>query len=239
MNRLKLKDLGVIPYKQAWDIQEELLRQAIEKKIHAKNSIIENCVLICRHPHVYTLGKHGHSENLLYNKKELEANGIEFYITNRGGDITYHGPGQLVVYPILDLEQFGSSVHLYLRNLEEVVIRTLWEYGIQGERVKGATGVWLDSETSKARKICAIGVRCSRWISIHGLALNINTDLSYFNHIVPCGISNKGVTSIESELGELINETRLTEIFIEKFEEVFEVEILKTEVQTEFLKALF
>lgn len=231
MNQIRIKDLGVIPYKKAWDLQEELLRRGIDKKIHSKdNAAIENYVLICRHPHVYTLGKHGHSENLLYNRKELEDNGIEFYITNRGGDITYHGPGQLVVYPILDLEQFGSSIHSYLRNLEEVVIRTLSEYGIHGERVKGATGVWLDSNTPRARKICAIGVRCSRWISIHGLALNVNTDLSYFSHIVPCGISDKGVTSMNSEIGKQVNESRLSEVFTRKFEEVFEVEILQKEI---------
>lgn len=224
MKEIKLRDLGVIPYKKAWDIQEKLLQRAIDKKnLSKENSGCENVVLICRHPHVYTLGKHGNSGNLLFNQKELEENGIEFYITNRGGDITYHGPGQLVVYPILDLEQFGSSIHLYLRNLEEVVIQTLAEYGIEGHRIKGATGVWLDPETSFARKICAIGVRCSRWVSIHGLALNVNTDLSYFSHIVPCGISDKGVTSLSREIGCDIDEDRLKKIFTEKFEAVFDV----------------
>lgn len=239
MKEGKLINLGVIPYKEAWDLQEELLRKAIDKKIHSKdNSNVENVVLICRHPHVYTLGKHGHSENLLYNKKELEENGIEFYITNRGGDITYHGPGQLVVYPVLDLEQFGSSIHLYLRNLEEVVIRTLSEYGILGERVEGATGVWLDSDSLQSRKICAMGIRCSRWISIHGLALNVNTDLSYFQNIVPCGISNKGVTSINRELGKLVDENQLIEVFLEKFKEVFEIKIFELPVEKPFLKSL-
>lgn len=235
MNQVKLKDLGNIPYEAAWDLQEKLLRRAIAIKSHSEeDGVVENTVLICRHPHVYTLGKHGHPENLLYNQKELEKNGIEFYITNRGGDITYHGPGQLVVYPILDLEQFGSSIHLYLRNLEEVVIRTLSEYGIHGERIKGATGVWIDSNTSRVRKICAIGVRCSRWISIHGLALNVNTDLSYFDHIIPCGISDKGVTSLNIETGEKIDEVELTKIFTNKFEEVFDVEILKKEILLDF-----
>ncbi|MCG2430027.1 lipoyl(octanoyl) transferase LipB [Aequorivita xiaoshiensis] len=230
MNQVKLKNLGTIPYKDAWDLQEELLKNAISKKKDPnKSEEVENTLLICRHPHVYTLGKSGHAENLLFRKEELEKNGIEFYNTNRGGDITYHGPGQLVAYPILDLEKFGSSIHLYLRNLEEVVIQTLQEYGIQGERLKGYTGVWIEPETYRARKICAIGVRCSRWVSIHGLALNVNTDLSYFKNIVPCGITDKGVTSISIELNREIDEDQLNEVFIQNFKEVFNVGITKAQ----------
>lgn len=230
MNRVRLKNLGVIPYKDAWDIQEKLLQSGVDKKLRFKNAAeVDNTLLICQHPHVYTLGKHGHSENLLYNQEQLEKNGIEFYVTNRGGDITYHGPGQLVAYPILDLEKFGSSIHLYLRNLEEVIIQTLAEYGILGERLPGATGVWLEPETYRARKICAIGVRCSRWISIHGLALNMNTDLSYFKNIVPCGISDKGVTSMNIELRREIDEDQLNKVFLEKFKEVFDVEVSPVE----------
>lgn len=230
MNQVKLKNLGTIPYKDAWDTQEELLKSALSKKASSnKLEEVENTLLICQHPHVYTLGKSGHSENLLFRQEELEKNGIEFYVTNRGGDITYHGPGQLVAYPILDLEKFGSSIHLYLRNLEEVVIQTLHEYGIQGERLKGYTGVWIEPETYRARKICAIGVRCSRWVSIHGLALNVNTDLSYFKNIVPCGITDKGVTSMNIELNRKVDENQLNEVFIQKFKEVFNVEITMTQ----------
>lgn len=236
MNQIILKNLGTIPYKNAWDIQEELLKSALSKKASSnKLEEVENNLLICQHPHVYTLGKSGHSENLLIRQEELEKNGIEFYVTNRGGDITYHGPGQLVAYPILDLEKFGSSIHLYLRNLEEVVIQTLFEYGIQGERIKGYTGVWIEPETSRARKICAIGVRCSRWVSIHGLALNVNTDLSYFKNIVPCGILDKGVTSMNIELNRKVDENQLNNIFIQKFMEVFNVEITKAQKLTEAL----
>lgn len=230
MKQVTLKNLGTIPYKDAWDIQEELLKSAISKKVNSnKSEEVENTLLICQHPHVYTLGKSGHSENLLFRQEELEENGIEFYVTNRGGDITYHGPGQLVAYPILDLEKFGSSIHLYLRNLEEVVIQTLFEYGIQGERLKGYTGVWIEPETSRARKICAIGVRCSRWVTIHGLAFNVNTDLSYFKNIVPCGITDKGVTSINIELNRKVEESQLNEVFIQKFKEVFNVQITKAQ----------
>ena len=237
MNQIKLKNLGTIPYKDAWDIQEELLKSALSKKASSnKLEEVENTLLICQHPHVYTLGKSGHSENLLIRQEELEKNGIEFYVTNRGGDITYHGPGQLVAYPILDLEKFGCSIHLYLRNLEEVVIQTLFEYGIQGQRIKGYTGVWIEPETSRARKICAIGVRCSRWVSIHGLALNVNTDLSYFKNIVPCGILDKGVTSMNIELNRKVDENQLNEAIIQKFKEVFNVEIAKAQKLTEVLK---
>lgn len=225
MPYINLRNLGEIPYKEAWDIQEQLLQTAIEAKKNSDDAIIaENTLLICQHPHVYTLGKHGHAENLLFNQQTLQEKGIEFYLTNRGGDITYHGPGQLVAYPVLDLEQFGSSVHQYLRNLEEVVIQTLAEYGITSERIQGATGVWIDAHTAQARKICAIGVRCSRWVSIHGLALNVNTDLDYFDNIIPCGIRDKGVTAMQVELNKTIDETQLIEVFLDKFKIVFETE---------------
>lgn len=227
MSRIGFNDLGIIPYKKAWDIQEKLLKTAVTQKIDFPGSAeIKNTLLICRHPHVYTLGKNGLAENLLFSQEELMEKGIEFHVTNRGGDITYHGPGQLVAYPILDLEKFGNSIHLYIHNLEEVIIRTLSEYGIQGERLDGATGVWIEAGTRNARKICAIGVRCSRWVCMHGLALNINTDLSYFSHIVPCGITDKGVTSMSYELKRKVDENKLDTLFLEKFKEVFEVEII-------------
>lgn len=227
MNQIYFKDLGTVPYKEAWDFQENLMKQKVSKKIDtANNEVIQNHLLVCRHPHVYTLGMHGNQENLLLNSVALQEKGIEFYKTNRGGDITYHGPGQLVAYPILDLEQFGSSIKIYLRLLEEVIIKTISDFGIEAGRIDGVTGVWIDPENRNARKICAMGVRCSHWISLHGLALNVNTDLNYFKNIVPCGITDKGVTSIAVELGRVIDENEITEIFIEKFGEVFNSEII-------------
>src|SRR5699024_7541059 len=175
MKEIIYKNLGVISYKKAWDLQEKLLKEAVEKKLHSHEPV-SNYILFCRHPHVYTLGKHGDPTHLLLDKQELKEKEIEYYHTNRGGDITYHGPGQIVVYPILDLEIFGRNIRRYLRNLEEVVIQTLDEYGLKGERIAGATGVWLEANTSKARKICAMGIRCSHWVTIHGIALNVNTD---------------------------------------------------------------
>lgn len=201
-------DWGLIDYKQAWENQEALFAEKANTKLALRKQGIEqtnsipNHLIFCEHPHVYTLGKSGSKDNLLVNKEQLNALHAQFYPINRGGDITYHGPGQIVVYPIFDLEQFFTDIHKYLRTLEEAIIATIAEYGLKGERYEGYTGVWLDAaDEHKARKICAMGVRCSRWITMHGLAFNVNTDLSYFNHIVPCGIDDKQVTSMEKELG--------------------------------------
>ncbi len=211
-------------FKKAWDLQEKLLKEAVEKKLHSHEPV-SNYILFCRHPHVYTLGKHGDPTHLLLDKQELKEKEIEYYHTNRGGDITYHGPGQIVVYPILDLEIFGRNIRRYLRNLEEVVIQTLDEYGLKGERIAGATGVWLEANTSKARKICAMGIRCSHWVTIHGIALNVNTDLSYFDNIIPCGITDKGVAGMKQELGKKVNEQAVKNMLRRKFEQIFEAPI--------------
>lgn len=203
-------DWGLIDYKIAWDKQEFIFHEKADKKLALrKNEIIDSPInhhlIFCEHPHVYTLGKSGSLSNLLVSESELKNLHATYYDINRGGDITYHGPGQLVVYPIFDLEQFFTDIHKYLRTLEEAVIRTLAQYGVAARRYEGYTGVWIEPENPiRARKICAMGVRCSRWITMHGLALNVNTDLSYFNHIVPCGIDDKQVTSLELELGYTI-----------------------------------
>jgi lipoyl(octanoyl) transferase len=178
------------------------------------------------HPPVFTIGKSGKMEHLLLNKKELEAKGISFYRTNRGGDITFHGPGQIVGYPILDLDNFFTDIHKYLRYLEEVIIRTLSSYGLQGARSVSETGVWLDLDTPFARKICAMGVRASRWVTMHGFALNVNTDLSYFDHIVPCGIQGKGVTSLAQELKKSLDTQEVKDRLLTHFSEIFETEIV-------------
>lgn len=232
MKKVIVEDLKTIAYQEAWDLQEDLLKTGVEIKIKSSrdknfDKEIKNHLFICSHPHVYTLGKHGKINHLLLNEESLKAKGIEFHKTNRGGDITYHGPGQMVVYPVLDLEQFFTDLRKYMRFLEEAVILTLAEYEIKGERLPKSTGVWLDAEDPfKARKICALGVRCSRWITIHGLALNINADLSYFDNIIPCGISNKGVTSMQKELDKKLDEKKVQQIFIEKFAELFNAEIV-------------
>lgn len=198
------EDLGMIDYKRCWEYQEDIFAKTIETKTsNRRNSTtIEttNLLIFCEHPHVYTLGKSGDEKNLLVNEDYLKSRGATFYKINRGGDITYHGPGQIVGYPILDLENFFTDIHKYLRLLEEAVILTLKEYGLNGERSVGETGVWLDVETPKARKICALGVKTSRWVSMHGFAFNVNSDLSYFGHIIPCGITDKQVTSLQKEL---------------------------------------
>lgn len=224
------KDLGIIEYKKAWDYQEGLLQENVKIKSEIRNSQIpdpkfktQNYFLLCEHPPVYTLGKSGKKENVLMNDDELAAHDIAFFNTNRGGDITFHGLQQIVGYPILDLENYYTDIGKYLRNLEEVVILTIAEYGIKGERSKGETGVWIDADIpGKERKICAIGVRCSRWITMHGFAMNVNTDLSYFNHIIPCGIQNKQVTSIEKELGHAVDYTVAKEKIKRNFEKVFD-----------------
>lgn len=200
------RDLGKMPYRDAWDFQESLLKANVELKSDNSGAETRHHLLFVEHPPVYTLGKSGNKDHVLLSDAELAANQIEFFHTNRGGDITFHGPDQLVGYPILDLEKFYTDIGLYLRNIEETIILTLAEYGIRGDRSKGETGVWLDPEISgQERKICAIGVRCSRWVTMHGFALNVNTDLGYFSHIIPCGIVNKKVTSLQKELGRSLD----------------------------------
>lgn len=205
-----LEDLGGIDYKEAWDYQERLFKSIVDLKIEIrKNQSTEstkNYLLFCEHPHVYTLGKSGDQTHLLLSEERLAEIQATYYKINRGGDITYHGPGQLVMYPIFDLESyFFTDIHKYMRFLEEAVIRTLAEYGVEAGRVDGYTGVWLDSGTAKERKICAMGVKSSRWVTMHGIGFNVNTDLNYFNYIVPCGIEDKSVTSLEKELGHPVD----------------------------------
>lgn len=207
MNKsIRLEELYLQDYKKTWEYQESLFQKILNIKIknRRENTDIQtpNYLLIVEHPHVYTLGKSGDLQNLLLNEQQLQEKEATFYKINRGGDITYHGPGQIVGYPILDLENFFTDIHKYLRLLEEMIILTLSEYGLKGERSKGETGVWLDVGTPFARKICAMGVRASRWVTMHGFAFNINTDLGYFDHIIPCGIQDKSVTSLNVELGE-------------------------------------
>jgi len=232
--KVHLIDLGLIDYKQAWDYQESLLKQIVDRKIENRNCTpdkvvaTENYLITCQHPHVYTLGKSGSKENLLVSNEKLELLGATYYPINRGGDITYHGPGQLVVYPILDLDNFFTDIHQYLRLLEEAVILCLKEFGLVAGRIDGLTGVWLDYEKQiNPRKICAMGVKCSRWVTMHGLALNVNTDLSYFNHIVPCGIDDKAVTSIEKELGKKVNFEEVSQKLIKNLASLFEMELIR------------
>jgi len=229
------KDLGIIEYKTAWDKQEELLQENVRIKSANRNGqpanqltthhsplTTTNYFLLCEHPPVYTLGKSGKKENVLMSDDELAENNIAFFNTNRGGDITFHGLQQIVGYPILDLEKYYTDIGKYLRNLEEMVILTIAEYGIKGNRSKGETGVWIDPDIEgRERKICAIGVRCSRWITMHGFAMNVNTDLGYFNNIIPCGIENKQVTSIEKELGHAVDYEEAKEKIKRNFEKVF------------------
>lgn len=203
------KDLGVVDYKEAWDYQELLFKKSIELKIAQRKSLTDehtiNHLLFCEHPHVFTLGKSGKPSHLLLSESQLKDIGATYYKNNRGGDITYHGPGQIVAYPIFDLEAyFFTDIHKYMRYLEEAVIQTLAEYGIKSGRVNGRTGVWVGVEEGNERKICAMGVKASRWVTMHGLAFNINADLNYFKYIIPCGIEDKGVTSLEYELGHSV-----------------------------------
>lgn len=207
--KVKFIDWGLTGYQEAWDKQEVLFNEtvALKTKNRTENTQIltSNYLIFCEHPHVYTLGKSGKPENLLLDEKGLFEKQATYHKINRGGDITYHGPGQIVGYPILDLDHFFTDIHLYLRTLEEAVILTLADYGIAAGRYPGYTGVWLDADNEKARKICAMGVRCSRWVTMHGFAFNVNTDLAYFKNIVPCGIDDKDVTSMERELGGQVN----------------------------------
>lgn len=236
MESILYQDLGKIAYDSAWDYQEQLMKVSLDAKAawFSEPGIskdgrpdTKHHLLFCEHPHVYTLGKSGHMENLLVNNARLQELNVSFYKTNRGGDITYHGPGQIVGYPILDLERFYTDLGKYMRNLEEVMIIMLSQYGIEAGRLPGSTGVWLDPDIKgKARKICAMGVRCSRWVTMHGFALNVNTDLSYFNYIVPCGITDKSVTSMQKELGRVIDEEEVKQRLLVAFGQVFGADIV-------------
>ena len=226
MTTVKYENLGLIDYKEAWDYQEKIFRNTVDQKIKIRNGetteSTKNFILFCEHPHVFTLGKSGDKENLLLDEDALKKNDASFYAINRGGDITYHGPGQLVVYPIFDLDHFFSDIHKYLRFLEEAVILTLKEYGIETGRVDGMTGVWIDGNKPTARKICAIGVKSSRWVTMHGIGFNINSDLSYFSHIIPCGIQDKAVTSMQQELGRKLDLQEVSDVLKGKLAELFE-----------------
>lgn len=255
MKEVNFIDLGLVDYKQAWDYQEKLFNEIVTLKIENRKLVQEsriknqesspkqedfqpqtpnselqtpNYLLFCEHPHVYTLGNSGNKEHLLINEQQLIDKNATYYKINRGGDITYHGPGQIVGYPILDLDNFFTDIHKYLRYLEEMVIRMLAEYGIFSGRSKGETGVWLDAENPlKARKICAMGVRASRWVTMHGFALNVNVDLGYFGNIVPCGIVDKAVTSMDKELGYKVDENEVKQKLKKHFADLFECEFTK------------
>ena len=229
-HQTKFSDLGLIEYQKAWDYQTSLFNSILEIKsanrtaTEANQRLTDNYLLFCEHPHVYTLGKSGNEENLLIKKEELPAIGATYFHINRGGDITYHGPGQLVGYPILDLENFFTDIHQYMRLLEEAVIQTLAEFAITAGRIKGLTGVWLDIDDAKsARKICAMGVKTSRWVTLHGFALNVNTDLSYFDKMIPCGIQDKSVTSMQKELRRAVDMTEVKNVMKEKLAELFKM----------------
>ena len=226
--QVELQDLGLIDYKECWDYQTKLFDSSVQLKIKNRkfpeNKVAtKNHLIFCEHPHVYTLGKSGDFKNLLIDGPKRKEKNISFYKINRGGDITYHGPGQLVVYPILDLDYFFSDIHKYLRLLEESVILTLKDYRVDGQRVDGFTGVWIDAEKENPRKICAIGVKCSRWVTMHGIGFNINSDLDYFNHIVPCGIEDKSVTSLQKETNQLIDMEELKHRFKKNFKILFDI----------------
>ena len=229
MQSAKFKDIGLIEYKKAWEFQEVFFNKTLEIKSKNRNEgtniKTENYLIFCEHPHVYTLGNSGNQNNLLVNEKYLKSRGASFYKTNRGGDITYHGPGQIVGYPVFDLDNFFNDIGRYLRLLEESIILTLAEYGIKGERSKGETGVWIDVGGNNARKICALGVKTSRWVSMHGFAFNVNTDLSFFENIIPCGINDKQVTSLQKELGEKINIENTKSKLKKNIEHVFDLKL--------------
>jgi lipoyl(octanoyl) transferase len=239
------QDWGLIDYKAGWDRQEALFAETVNEKIAIRNKEValadapghtyDNCVasetlnylVFCEHPHVYTLGKSGKPEHLLLDEQGLKEKQAVYYLINRGGDITYHGPGQIVSYPILDLDNFFTDIHLYLRRLEEAVILTLADYGLAAGRYPGYTGVWFDADTDNARKICALGVRCSRWVTMHGLAFNVNTDLSYFKNIVPCGIDDKDVTSMKRELGYEVDINEVKKILKHHISVLFNMEMMQ------------
>lgn len=232
MNKtVKLQDLGLKDFKDTWDYQEILFKAILDTKIKNRRGdaglVTDNHFLFVEHPHVYTLGKSGDLSNLLLSEEQLVEKGATFYKINRGGDITYHGPGQIVGYPILDLDNFFTDIHKYLRFLEEVIILTLAEYGLKTERSPGETGVWLDVGTPFARKICAMGVRASRWVTMHGFALNVNADLGYFDNIIPCGIRGKAVTSLNNELGlDKVDEEEVKTKILKHFKTLFEAEFV-------------
>jgi lipoyl(octanoyl) transferase len=237
--KVTVQDWGLIDYKEAWAKQEALFNATIGLKIEIRNRelviagenqpediLTPNYLVFCEHPHVYTLGNSGKPEHLLLDEKGLEENHATYYHINRGGDITYHGPGQIVAYPILDLDNFFTDIHLYLRTLEEAVILTLADYGIKSSRYPGYTGVWIDADNERARKISAMGVRCSRWVTMHGLAFNVNNDLSYFKNIIPCGIDDKAVTSMQHELGKEVDIKKVQQILQHYIAQLFEMDIV-------------
>ena len=235
--KIQLLDLGQKDYKETWEYQEQLFKDIVDLKIRNRREELDletpNYFLFVEHPHVYTLGKSGDLSNLLLSEKQLEAKGATFYKINRGGDITYHGPGQIVGYPILDLENFFTDIHKYLRFLEEVIIRVLADYHIIGTRSEGETGVWIGVGTPFARKICAMGVRASRWVTMHGFALNVNSDLGYFDNIIPCGIRGKAVSTLNVELGvEKVNEEEVKEKILQHFNALFESEFVAFKAET-------
>tara|TARA_B100000674_G_scaffold59280_1_gene41156 strand:- start:632 stop:1342 length:711 start_codon:yes stop_codon:yes gene_type:complete len=227
---VKYKSLGLINYEESWKKQESIFNKIIDTKIKNRNLQKEiktdNYILTCSHPHVYTLGKSGDEKNLLIDKNIIEKENLEFFKINRGGDITYHGPGQIVIYPILDLENFFTDIHKYLRSLEEAVILTLKEYNIESGRIKDYTGVWIDIRSDNPRKICALGVKTSRWVTMHGLALNVNTDLNFFKNIIPCGINDKEVTSISKEVGQDIKIKDVEKKLLNNLSKVFEFRLI-------------
>lgn len=228
--KVTVQDLGSKDYKASWTYQEELFKAIVDTKIKNRREAAgletDNYLLFVEHPHVYTLGKSGDMSNLLLNEQQLTEKGATFYKINRGGDITYHGPGQIVGYPILDLENFFTDIHKYLRLLEEAIILTLADYGLESERSPGETGVWLGVGTPCARKICALGVRASRWVTMHGFALNVNADLGYFDNIIPCGIRGKAVTSMQVELGKPVSEEDVKSKIMTYFSNLFEAELV-------------
>ncbi|HEY0244991.1 MAG TPA: lipoyl(octanoyl) transferase LipB [Mucilaginibacter sp.] len=237
--KVEVQDWGLIDYKQAWDKQEAIFADTIKLKIANRERQIvaagdtedediatPNYLIFCQHPHVYTLGKSGKPEHLLLDENGLKEKNAAYYPINRGGDITYHGPGQLVCYPILDLDNFFTDIHLYLRTLEEAIILTLADYGLTAGRYPGYTGVWLDADNERARKICAMGVRCSRWVTMHGLALNVNTNMDYFKNVIPCGIEDKAVTSMQKELGREIDLNEVQKNLLHHISALFNMEIL-------------
>lgn len=226
--KIIFQDWGLLDYQQAWEKQELIFSATVESKVANRNNNsldpVPNHLIFVEHPHVYTLGKSGSPENLLLDEEALQRKQATYYKINRGGDITYHGPGQIVGYPILDLDNFFTDIHLYLRTLEQAVIDTLAEYGLQGGRYPGYTGVWLDADNDRARKICALGVRCSRWVTMHGFAFNVNTDLAYFKNIIPCGIDDKDVTSMKRELGREVDLGQVKQFLFRHIVRLFEME---------------
>lgn len=232
MQQVHFQELGLIDYKECWDYQEKLFSETVQLKIHnrkagtGKQIDTKNYLLFCEHPHVYTMGKTGSLNHLLLNETEFAERGLAYYKINRGGDVTYHGPGQIVGYPILDLDNFFTDIGKYLRLIEETIIKTLGHYGLKGDRIKGATGVWLDADKPSARKICAIGVRTSRWVTMHGFAFNVDTELDYFKNIVPCGIDDKAVTSLNNELQTHVNIEEVKGLLRVNFSELFNVKLV-------------